>query len=203
MKFPRPDVVSIVACGPSALKCGAASAPGMVVAVNGAFRYVRHDVALTMDGRFAREEWPKLQGRPFVVRGSAWQHAIDAGAKHWEGVNVYACDNKSTRFATTPEPNTGDMILNGTNSGYVALNFAFNMKPRRVYLYGFDMDEPEHFFGPYPWAGQGCVNSEAKFGAWREEMHAAALQFRAAGIGVFNTNPRSRIREFPYGRPTK
>lgn len=197
--FPRPDTVSIVACGPSAVARGAASAPGLVVAVNGAWRHVPFAVSLSMDGRFARNEWDDLYGRVCMWRDSAVQHAYDAGATSWKDLNAFTCDRHTTKFAEN-----GDAVhwqLNGDHSGYCALNFAYSLRPRRVYLYGFDMDEPTHFFGEYPWADEAARNTRNKFAKWVADMDHAARQFRKAGIDVANTNPRSAIRAFRTARP--
>lgn len=198
--FPRPDTVSIVACGPSALDCGAARAPGMVIAVNGAAAHVRYDVALTMDGRYSRNRWREHRGRQWFVRRSAWQHAMNAGATPWDGLHVYDCDREQTEFARGLH-DVGVWTLNGSNSGYNALNLAYSLRPRRVYLYGFDMGEPEHFFGEYPWSHEAAGNNTAKFKDWRKEMVHASGQFRRAGIQVYNTNRLSNIKAFPHGTP--
>lgn len=197
--FPRPDTVSIVACGPSALDCGAARAPGMVLAINGAIDHVRFDVALTMDGRFARNRWKALYGKQAFIRRSAWAHVVDVGGMPWDGLRVYECDREQTEFAD----NDRDVAwtLNGSNSGYNALNLAFNLMPRRVYLYGFDMDEPTHFFGEYPWVHEAGKNNRAKFELWRREMVHASGQFRRRRIEVYNTNRLSAIKAFPHGTP--
>jgi len=199
--FPRPDTVSIVACGPSALDCGAARAPGMVIAVNGAIDHVRYDVALTMDGRFSRNRWQALRGRQAFVRRSAWAHAEAAEATPWLALRIYDCDREQTEFADNDRDNAGVWKLNGGHSGYNALNLAFNLMPRRVYLYGFDMDEPTHFFGEYPWAHEAARNNANKFEIWRKEMVHASGQFRRRRIEVYNTNRLSAIKAFPHGTP--
>lgn len=200
-EFPRPDTVSLVACGPSALACGAASAPGMVVAINGAVHHVRYDVALSMDGRFTRNTYRALQGRVCMFRESAWEHAVRAGAKRWSDVNTFANDIGSTKFGGRGAD--GSWQLNGDNSGYCALNFAYLLRPRRVFLYGFDMGAVEHFFGPYPWANEPGASrtTPEKFGKWRSDMNEASRQFHEARIDVVNTNPQSKVRAFRTGRP--
>lgn len=200
--MPRPDTVSIVACGPSALACGAASAPGLVVAINGAYKHVPFAVSFTMDGRFSRNCWRDLTNRWCVWRHSAVKHAMDAGAQGlMANVDGFACDPTSTTFSTYVDPVTGEPTYSGSNSGYCALNFAYAARPRRVYLYGFDMREPTHFFGDYPWKGEGDTLTREKLARWAREMSHARRQFDAAGIQVFNTNPNSAISAFEYGRP--
>ncbi len=171
----------------------------MVIAVNGAVDHVRYDVALTMDGRFALNRWADLKGRQAFIRASAWEHAVNAGASPWDGLKIFNCDRVPTFSQRTP---TDLLKLNGTNSGYCALNLAYVLRPRRVFLYGFDMGEPTHFFGNYPWHGQGSTNSREKFQTWAREMKEARAQFDAAGMQVFNTNPKTSIKYFEYGRPS-
>lgn len=197
--FPRPDIVSLVACGPSALKCGAVHAPGMVVAINGAAKHVPHTAAFTMDGRYARNEWQNHQFKPFVVRESAWQHAVRAGARETPTTVRFAGDNKSAIFAENPENCRGGWQLNGSNSGYCALNFAYSLRPRKVILYGYDMDVPTHFFGDYSWKGEGDSLNANKLQLWAAEMEYAAHQFRKARIDVVNTNRASAIKAFRFG----
>lgn len=195
-----PDVVSIIGCGPSALQCGGGRAPGYRIAINGAAEYVAHDAALTMDGRFARECIDVFRDKPAWIRASAWDHVVRrVGAmSRWEGLRVYACDRLTTTFGND------ECQLNGSNSGYIALNLAYVMRPKTVWLYGFDMNEPKRFFGFYPWQvlGLGSSNSTEKFGVWAREMDHAARQFKDAGVAVYNTNPNSRITAFDWRRPT-
>lgn len=107
-------------------------------------------------------------------------------------------DRKTTKFGT----HTGQ--LNGENSGYCALNLAYILNPETIYLYGFDMNYDggkDHFFGDYEWKGKGCSNSASKFKKWASEMHDAARQFEETGIKVFNTNRKSAVKAFQFGRP--
>lgn len=198
------EVISVVACGPSALDCGAGSAPGYVIAVNGAFEFVKHDAVISMDGRFAVNEVPRMFGAvPIWLRDRA-ARKLDTTmcGPWWRQIRQFANVHTTTTFAeNAPHPQT-PWQLNGDHSGYCALNLAYSMRPRRVYLYGYDLgDALGHFFGKYAWHGEGSKNSPAKFAKWRTDMFAALRQFERAGIEVFNTNPHSAIKAFKYGRP--
>lgn len=191
-----PDIVSVIACGPSALQCGAMRAPGYRIAINGAREYVPHDVFLTMDGRYARERFKQFEGTNAYVRASAWEHCVrDHDASRWGGLNVFSCDINTTNLSSDP------LQLNGSNSGACGIALAFALKPRRVFLYGFDMGKRTHFFGNYPWLGLGCTTTDQKFRAWRAEFEHTRRQFDAAGIEIWNTNPQSEITAFKHGRP--
>lgn len=200
------EVISIVGCGPSALDCGAGSAPGFVIAVNGAFEYVKHDAALSMDGRFASNCVPRMFGAvPIWLRDRAYRKLkpaeLSSATRHH--INVFANTHTTTTFAENALYPTTSWQLNGDHSGYCALNFAYSLRPRVVYLYGFDLHDTDiqHFFGRYPWDGLGSNNSPTKFAKWRKDMFAAAVQFDAKGIRVFNTSRNSAIKAFEFGRP--
>jgi len=191
-------IISVIACGPSALRCGAQQAPGVKIAVNDAYRFVECSYVVSMDGRwfqhraedFCDSKCPTLliRGKTIKKRGSP------------QGCRKIEFDNnrETTKFG----PSCTE--LNGENSGYCALNLAYLLGPERVYLYGFDMNYEngkDHFFGDYEWKGEGCSNSGKKFAKWVKEMEDAAEQFEKAGIEVFNTNPQSAIKAFKYGTP--
>lgn len=191
------SVVSVIACGPSAPQCGADKAPGYRIAVNDAFLHFDHDCVLSMDGIWARERVPvywAAAGTPLHLRRSAFKY-FPNGRQDYPHINCFDCDNHSDEMS--PDRHT----LNGRHSGQCALNLAFTMRPRCVFLYGFDLGEPTHFFGPYAWHGEGNTNNETKFREWRRGFENSAQYFNMAGIQVWNTNPESRIKAFPHGRP--
>lgn len=201
------EVISIVGCGPSAIVSGARSAPGYVIAVNGAFEHVRHHAVLSMDGRFAVNKVPQMFGHsPIWLRDRA-ERKLNYGEisiSAARNIRSFANVHTTTTFAeNAPHPQTS-WQLNGDHSGYCALNLAYALRPRVVYLYGFDLqdEDRQHFFGKYPWHGQGSHNSPTKFAKWRNDMHAAAAQFKARNIEVWNTSAESAISAFPYsGKP--
>lgn len=191
-------VVSIVACGPSALKCGAARAPGFVIAVNDAYRHVRHDAVLSMDGRWAKNRLPHLRETfgPIYLRRSAWRH-VETGSVSTEilrRTNVFDCDHASGLFGSHTH------TLNGSNSGYCALNLAYVMRPEIVYLFGYD-HKGEHFHPESEWRqrGEGDANNPAKFKNWAQMCVGARKQFDAVGIRVINTNRDSAVTAFEFG----
>lgn len=193
------EVVSVVACGPSALECGTARAPGFVIAVNDAYRHVRHDAILSMDGRWAMNRLPDLDTDvPVYLRRSAFKHVDPAQVRTdtLRRVQVFDCDHTSDLFAKRSN------VLNGPNSGYCALNLAYCLHPRTVYLFGFD-HKGAHFHPESEWRqrGEGCSNSPRKFAEWSASCYEARRFFDEAGIQVFNTNPDSLVRAFKFGKP--
>ena len=195
------DVVSVVGCGPSALKCGAERAPGYVIAVNDAFRHVRHDAVLSMDGRWAKHRFLEAYNKApaMWLRGSAFGH-IDfddmRGEQHYPKLTIFDCDTKSDEFGSNPTR------LNGGNSGYCAINLAFTMTPRTVYLFGFDYTSPgKHFHPESEWSqrGEGCTNTPRKFAVWSVAFQTAREYFDRIGCKVINTNRNSAVRSFKFG----
>lgn len=196
MPHSMPEVVSIVACGPSALKCGAASAPGHVIAVNDAYQHVRHDALLSMDGRWAMNRVPTLgNGPPLFLRRSAAAHCNPTTiALHERLIHLFDCDHQSDEFSNNL------MQFNGPNSGYCALNLAYQMSPKIVYLFGYD-HKGGHFHKESEWRqrGEGCSNSPRKFAEWSVSCYEARRAFDSRSIAVINTNPDSMVRAFEFG----
>lgn len=199
VRNPVPEVVSIVACGPSALKCGAARAPGHVIAVNDAYRHVRYDTALSMDGRWAQYRIADFRQRPpprLWLRRSAWNHV--PATEHWRDeskwLRIFDCDRKNDEFSMV------EAQFNGPNSGYCALNLAWQMKPKRVYLFGFD-HKGDHFHPESEWVlrGEGSRNGARKFASWSASCYVAREYFDNAGVHVINTNANSAVRAFDFG----
>lgn len=192
------SVVSIVACGPSAIECGAEHAPGYVLAVNDACLHVRHDAVVSMDGRWSVNRVREIlyNESQIWLRDRAWAK-VDYPFKP-ATVRTFSVDTKSHVLG-----NTTDLLV-GLNSGAVALNLAALMHPDRIYLYGFDAafaGEKSHFFGDYDWAGQGDKLFPKKFRLWQAQMNAFAPQLKVLGIRVINTNKVSAIRSFEFGKP--
>lgn len=191
------EVISIVACGPSALVCGAAEAPGWVLAVNDAYRHVRHDAILSMDGRWAMHRVPELQGpgAPLYLRRRAVGHVNPELIKTLQrNLVVFECDNHSPYFGKH------QCQLNGQNSGYCAINLAYVLRPKRVFLFGFD-HKGDHFHPESEWRqrGEGLRNTPEKFKVWSRDYKVARELFAERGIEVINTNRDSGIRAFDFG----
>lgn len=193
-------IVSIVAGGPSALKCGASVAPGYVIAVNDSYQHVRHDAVLSMDGRWAMHRAPEWfdrdDAKPLHLRDKAWRKVQLPERTGIPALSIFNNDNKTGRFGQTQH------TLNGPNSGYCALNLAFTMRPFTVYLYGFD-HRGDHFYPESEWRkrGEGSVNGAGKFVEWASYCFAAQTQFQRHGIDVVNTYNDSRITAFRFGSP--
>lgn len=196
-------VVSVVASGPSALRCGAATAPGYVIACNDMAFKVRRDAVCSMDGIWVRERYDKVvrspNDPPVYFRRSALKYLPDnvRADLFWRGLKVFECDNKSDVLSPDPK------VLNGRHTGQCALNLAFTLKPRTIFLYGFDLrsDALGHCHADYEWKGEGNTNNARKFREWAEAFKNVRPQFDRFGIEVINTNPDSAVRAFKFGKP--
>lgn len=104
----------------------------------------------------------------------------------------------------------------GFNSGAAAINLAYYLGARRIFLLGFDMytalDGRVHWHGGYPDKTQNFTNKDAAMGkvpkrskatpAYKRHLKgfspiANSIQDMDLGIGVINLSPDSIIKEFP------
>jgi hypothetical protein len=185
------DTISVLAGGWSVKGLDLTRLPGMVIGVNDAgVRAPRVDAVVTMDRLWLEWRWPDLcrTQTPTWARPAALKHIHDRPP--W--LTVFECDWQSAEMSDEPGR------LNGTNSGGCALNRAYQLRPRRVVLFGFDMGrspQGESYWYPnYPWKPTGGAGS--KYAQWSRQFEPAAKAFRAAGIEVLNASPVSRIPAF-------
>lgn len=85
----------------------------------------------------------------------------------------------------------------GGNSGFGALNFVAQLRPRKILLVGYDMTlaAGSHWHGPH---GDGLTNPKAgNVERWRRCIDAAAKQIAEMGVAVINCSPVSALRRYP------
>jgi len=74
----------------------------------------------------------------------------------------------------------------GNNSGRVALNLAYQLAPKRVFMLGFDFklgpNGEKHWYPPYSWGGGAKVSKMAE---WSTEFEYAAHQFEMAQCDLY------------------
>ncbi len=174
--------------------------PGMVIGVNDVFRYAHVDVVLSMDRLWAENRWEllKLRERTTWLRKSAVQNIKDR--PYW--LSVFDCDNESSDFSPL-----GEMRLNGANSGFCALNLAFHLRPRRLFLFGFDMrkgpnGEP-YWYAPYSWSSPNGGTTPGKYRDWVKQFDTAAKSFDQIGADVYVVGERSLIDSFTKVSPDR
>lgn len=88
----------------------------------------------------------------------------------------------------------------GGNSGEGGLLFALSLRPRRVYLLGYDMKRGQngekHFFGDHP--PHMPATSPATFPVWVSRMHALAAAVKAlGGPEIINWTRDTALECFP------
>lgn len=170
---------------------------GYLIAVNDAALYTKCHAAFTMDRLWleGRHEMLKILNPPEIWYRAGTPKNITP-PKHWR-----AFEHHDVRGGA-PLPMSIDRgRLEGSNSGTCAMNLAFQMKPTRVFMLGFDMQPgpqgEKHWYPDYPWGGGP---KSATMLSWAEEFDYIASQFRQARIDVFNVNHRSQISAFPMLR---
>lgn len=175
--------------------------PGHVIAVNEAGVLApKVDEIVSMDRLWTEARWDNLCQiqRPTWLRNACLHNIPDRPA--W--LNVYMCDWQSNHLAATKG------ILNGTNSGLVALNRAYQVAQPgdRVILFGFDMGRSPkgdpYWYPTYPWRPKGGT-SEGQYSQWAAQFEPAAKAFEHRGIEVLNASPASRIPAFAKVDPEK
>ena len=199
--------VSIVGGGWSVTKVDLNRLPGIVIGVNDAPFYLPKppEHCLSMDRLWAEGRWTQLNElhgkspKTLVwLRRSAVQNIVER--PDWLRVfdNELDGDMTDPHFGETPQ-------INGENSGACALSLAYQFKPKRVFLFGFDMQKgPEgepYWYPPYPWVAPTGATSAGKYRSWLPWFQRAAEAFRKAHIPVINVTVRTDLHAFPIEHP--
>lgn len=187
--------VSIVAGGWSFEGVDHAKLPGIVIAINDSGIWLNKlpDYILSMDRLWTEGRWERLCGLSIqtYLRRDACKNVL-AGNRPW--CRQFNCDIRNQTFSSEY------LTLNGDNSGTCGLNLSWQMKPKELFLFGFDMcrspDGKPYWYPPYAWASSRGGTSGGKYKAWAKRMKAAADQFAAIGTRVFNVSPKSAIECF-------
>lgn len=196
--------ITIVAGGWSVRDVSLAHLCGQIIGVNdAAFNLPVVDIVVSMDRRWTEYRWGWIcrRARSAWLRRSAVQNLdySQEAAAGW--LHIFECDHESTRFSDAAG------TLNGTNSGLVALNLAYQLRPSRLYLLGFDMCRDRvtgraSWHAPYPWAPSGAT-SNGKYATWSKQFSEAAACFADIGCDVWNVSPASAITAFAKMSPAE
>lgn len=196
------DIVTVIGGGWSVRNVDLERLPGLVIAVNdSAVLAPRWHLAVSMDRLWAEHRLEvvgariaeKKDPRALWLRESAVQNLeSQVFGKRW--IRVFRCDHESTTFTVDPQQ------LNGTSSGMCALNLAWQLNPRRLYLLGFDMCRDSkgvaYWYPPYHWAKPVGSTNDGKYERWSEQFANAARAFAMIGCQVANVSPCSKISVF-------
>ena len=185
----------IVAGGPSlsGYDLSGLRARGRVLGVNRAADLVPCDATFSIDRLFLanrrRElaEWSALGQDVFAAVPHDWfvENEPIPGVAYVERVQGTGYVDESGR------------LIHGCNSGYGALSLAILKRAREIYLLGYDLHgrtDGLHWHGGYPW-GRG--NCRIYFERWADRFQGIADAL-PEGVGVWNANPDSRVRAFPF-----
>jgi hypothetical protein len=196
--------ITIVAGGWSVRDISLQHLCGRVIGVNDAALHLPFaDIVVSMDRLWTEHRWSWLCRRSHQtwLRRSAIQNLDIATALAAGWLNVFDCDHESTAFAAFRGR------LNGTSSGMCAMNLAWQLRPSRVYLLGFDMCRDKggraHWHPPYSWTATRGATSDSKYASWSTQFEAAALRFVSIGCEVWNVSPGSAINVFPKMTPSE
>jgi hypothetical protein len=168
---------------------------GTLIALNGAALFTKPDIAFTMDRLIAEYCHPMwyVQGVPSIWVRECTMKNFKPGPR----TQAFQHDGPDTVMTDTSNK------LNGSNSGTCALNLAYQLKPKQIFLFGYDMmRDPNtaqpYWHPPYPWAPQGATKDN-KLKNWSPEFEAIAPQFHERGINVYVVNDwgTTRITAFP------
>jgi hypothetical protein len=138
------------------------------------------DVLYACDGAW----WRKHSG---VAAFSGLKVTQEAAAARQFGLMLAKVSRGTNAILTD-----GEMIGDGGNGGFQALNLAINWGAKRILLVGYDMtlERGEHWHGRHP---QGLNNPrEHNIRRWLSARWAAP-----AGVEVINCNPASALCAYP------
>jgi hypothetical protein len=166
---------------------------GLVIGVNESMVLFQCDVGVTMDRLWAehraQQYFTTRTGELWVRRGADKRLPLNPRLRQFD------CDHKSNEMVLTPR------VLNGTSSGMVALNYAYQLLPTHVYVFGLDMQrgpkgEPYHH-APYEWADSKGATKPGKYKAWGPQFRKVWSAFRQLGVQLVQVNNRSTVDSIP------
>lgn len=190
----RGMAVAILASGPSLTRRQVervrdwrkAAADRRVIAINTTFRLAPWaDVLYACDVRWWMHYMDEVKAE---FRGALWSQ--DADAQRRFGVNLIHSQN-ARGLGKRP-----GVIHQGMNSGFQAINLAWQGGAARVVLLGYDAkakDGRKHWHGDHP----GHMNGPLPCAGWIKAFEAMADDLRAEGFDIVNATPGSALACFP------
>lgn len=193
------DTITIIAGGHSAagIDFNRFALAGYILACKDSYFHVKQATGcFTMDRRWNIHRLQKLKEMDAEVFASAkhwgYKHPGIPPVAPWERVKLIKVHVDRPGLSTDPT------CLHGKNSGFAALNLAYHCKPRRIFLFGFDLTIPpganEHWYETYEWR-QPRKNYNG-YKSWAQDHDHAAPLFKQAGIEVYNVSNISLINSY-------
>jgi hypothetical protein len=195
----KPETVTVLAGGWSARQY-LDRLEGTIIGVN--------DAAIFSPCRHRRQHGPAVDRAPLGPPGRDRQAGLAAPIGAEEHPPAAAGLGRSFDLRPHLDRLSTDVegVLNGTHSGFCALNLAYQMRPQRLVLVGFDMGKgpggEAHWWPDYPWAKPGGATTGGKFKAWAASSPAPPpvrrRRRRRRGLG---RRPPSPVSRGPRERP--
>lgn len=191
-KFPLQwtgETVFILAAGPSLTQeqCDAVRGRGKAIAINTTFRLAPWaDVLYGCDGRW----WDEYYDEAKETASELWTQEAVAAKKH--GLKLV-----QSRKAPGLGKQFG-VIHQGANSGYQAINLAYQAGVKKIILLGFDMrriNGKSHHHGDHP----RHLNASLPFSMWIREFEQLAKDLEDVGVEVINCTPGTALKWFRRG----
>jgi len=180
------ETVFVLASGPSLTReqCDSVRGRGKVIVINTTFRLAPWaDVLYGCDGRW----WDEYHAEASETRSALWTQDVAAARKH--GINLVP-SRKVPGLGKLP-----GIIHQGANSGYQAINLAYQAGAKKIILLGFDMRRAggkSHHHGDHP----RHLNSSLPFAMWIREFAQLAKDLEVAGVEMINCTPGSALKCF-------
>lgn len=191
-------IVSVVAGGYSVNEVDLEMIPGFIIGVNDAAHYLPNvNAIVSMDRLWTENRADTIRQKKVLTYLRAGTVPEDLAREPY--VTLYKNNNKTVSFGPTV------YHMNGTSSATCALNLAYVMWPKKLYLFGFDMcrgpNNEAHWYPDYPWNKKGTKSG--KLNEWAKEFSSIASEFARKKIEVLNVSSRSRIDHFKRYVPAK
>lgn len=197
--------IIIVASGPSVKDINLASlrrlSKAYTIAVNGAGNFVPFANAwFTLDPwGLEGPQLPKgFRGKYYAAvpddygtpHARSTQHRVVPSAKFTflHRLHSHNLTNVSSDTAYKTGLSEDNSCINTGNSGYGALNFAYHLRPKNIYLLG--IDGSMGYFYDSPKTNRPLTYLKALF-------DSSVPQINARGINVYNVSPNSAITAYP------
>jgi len=132
------------------------------IGTNDAFLLAPANIGISADKNFPHDFLERLRGREVYLKKCA---------ETWPGLTIFTGGGKQP-FSDIPG------VLNGSNTGLCAFNLAYQMRPKKIYLFGFDCSENGYWYEN--------VNYRPNFPqSWIQEFVDAKALLDKANIEVF------------------
>lgn len=154
-------------------------ARGFVIGVNDSAIHAPVDAAVTMDRTWFEHRWSVIKAFSRQIPLHARAEAVINVTERWPNLHIFACDRLSN--AMSDEKGR----LNGVNSGFCALNLAWQMRPKQIIVLGIDAKRDGYWYPPYEWQrGEKPrgITSDWAYKQWEKGLADIRRQFTEAGI---------------------